>query len=151
VGDEFYDRCRSPAAGLHPVQWLRALAEQTGAALRAELAALANLQIQERAQDPPHGSQLIGHDGAKAAVKALICDGPRVFPAGMREALLISAALLAASTAAAFAVFRAQQPLAGGQPGPEQRLQLAGGAGTRSGRAAARPRGAGRGSRGLAG
>jgi hypothetical protein len=38
VGDEFYDRLQSPEAGLHPVQWLRALAEETGAALRAELA-----------------------------------------------------------------------------------------------------------------
>ena len=35
VGDEFYDRLRSPGTGLHPAQWLRALAEQTGAALRA--------------------------------------------------------------------------------------------------------------------
>src|ERR1022692_3982942 len=38
VGDEFYDRLQSPATGLHPAQWLRALAEETGAALRAELA-----------------------------------------------------------------------------------------------------------------
>jgi len=38
VGDEFYDRLQSPGSGLHPAQWLRALAEQTGAALRAELA-----------------------------------------------------------------------------------------------------------------
>jgi hypothetical protein len=38
VGDEFCDRLRSPGAGLHPVQWLRALAEETGAALRAALA-----------------------------------------------------------------------------------------------------------------
>ena len=38
VGDEFYDRLRSPATGLHPAQWLRALAEETGAALRAALA-----------------------------------------------------------------------------------------------------------------
>jgi hypothetical protein len=35
VGDEFYDRLRSRVAGLHPVQWLRALAEDTGAALHA--------------------------------------------------------------------------------------------------------------------
>ena len=34
VGDEFYDRLRSPGTGLHPAQWLRALAEETGAALR---------------------------------------------------------------------------------------------------------------------
>jgi hypothetical protein len=33
VGDEFYDRLQSPATGLHPTQWLRALAEETGAAL----------------------------------------------------------------------------------------------------------------------
>ena len=39
IGDEFYDRFRSPETGLHPVQWLRALAEVTGAALRAALAA----------------------------------------------------------------------------------------------------------------
>jgi len=38
VGDEFYDRFRSPGTGLHPAQWLRALAEETGAALRAEIA-----------------------------------------------------------------------------------------------------------------
>lgn len=38
VGDEFYDRLRSRVTGLHPVQWLRALAEQTGAAARAALA-----------------------------------------------------------------------------------------------------------------
>ncbi len=35
VGDEFYDRLRSRVAGLHPVQWLSALAEDTGAALHA--------------------------------------------------------------------------------------------------------------------
>jgi hypothetical protein len=34
VGDEFYDRLRSPGTGLHPAQWLRALAEATGVALR---------------------------------------------------------------------------------------------------------------------
>ncbi len=38
VGDEFHDRLRSPGTGLHPAQWLRALAEETGAALRAALA-----------------------------------------------------------------------------------------------------------------
>jgi hypothetical protein len=38
VGDEFYDRLQSPETGLHPAQWLRALAEETGAALRAEVA-----------------------------------------------------------------------------------------------------------------
>ena len=38
VGDEFYDRFRSPGTGLHPAQWLRALAEEAGAALRAEIA-----------------------------------------------------------------------------------------------------------------
>jgi hypothetical protein len=38
VGGEFYDRLQSPGTGLHPAQWLRALAEETGAALRAELA-----------------------------------------------------------------------------------------------------------------
>jgi hypothetical protein len=39
VGDEFYDRLQSPGTtGLHPAQWLRALAEETGAALRAEIA-----------------------------------------------------------------------------------------------------------------
>ena len=38
VGDEFYDRLRSRVTGLHPVQWLRALAEETGAALRTALA-----------------------------------------------------------------------------------------------------------------
>jgi hypothetical protein len=38
VGDEFYDRLQSPETGLHPAQWLRVLAEETGAALRAALA-----------------------------------------------------------------------------------------------------------------
>lgn len=37
VGDEFYDRLQSPQSGLHPAQWVRALAEETAAALRAEL------------------------------------------------------------------------------------------------------------------
>ena len=35
VGDEFYDRFNSPAGGLDPFQWLRALAEATGVTLRA--------------------------------------------------------------------------------------------------------------------
>ena len=38
VGDEFYDRLQSPDTGLHPAQWLRTLAEEVGAALRAEIA-----------------------------------------------------------------------------------------------------------------
>ena len=38
VGDEFYDRLQSPGTGFHPTQWLRALAETTGAALRTSLA-----------------------------------------------------------------------------------------------------------------
>src|ERR1017187_7468548 len=38
VGDEFCDRLQSPGTGLHPAQWLRALAEETGAVLRAEIA-----------------------------------------------------------------------------------------------------------------
>jgi hypothetical protein len=38
VGDEFYERLESPATGLHPAQWLRALAEEAGAALRTTLA-----------------------------------------------------------------------------------------------------------------
>ncbi|MGH3126196.1 MAG: hypothetical protein ACRDND_34910, partial [Streptosporangiaceae bacterium] len=38
VGDEFYQRFRSRVTGLHPPQWLRALAEETGAALRASVA-----------------------------------------------------------------------------------------------------------------
>src|SRR5262249_36210334 len=38
IGDEFYDRMHSPGTGLHPAQWLRALAEETGVALRAMLA-----------------------------------------------------------------------------------------------------------------
>jgi hypothetical protein len=39
VGDEFYERLNSGLAGLHPSQWLRVLAEQTGAALEASVAA----------------------------------------------------------------------------------------------------------------
>ncbi len=38
VGDEFYERLNSQLSGLHPPQWLRALAEETGAALRASVA-----------------------------------------------------------------------------------------------------------------
>ena len=38
VGDEFYERLNSRLTGLHPLQWLRALAEETGAALRASVA-----------------------------------------------------------------------------------------------------------------
>jgi hypothetical protein len=39
VGDEFYERLNSPMTGLHPNQWLRALAEETGTALRLSVAA----------------------------------------------------------------------------------------------------------------
>ena len=39
VGDEFYERLSSGLAGLRPAQWLRALAEQTGAALQTSVAA----------------------------------------------------------------------------------------------------------------
>ena len=35
---EFYERLNSRLTGLHPAQWLRALAEGTGAALRASVA-----------------------------------------------------------------------------------------------------------------
>jgi hypothetical protein len=38
VGDEFHERLNSGQGGLHPSQWLRALAETTGAALRASVA-----------------------------------------------------------------------------------------------------------------
>lgn len=38
VGDEFCDRLESPGTGLHPAQWLRALTEEAGAALRKALA-----------------------------------------------------------------------------------------------------------------
>jgi hypothetical protein len=38
VGDEFYQRLNSHQGGFHPPQWLRALAEETGAALRASVA-----------------------------------------------------------------------------------------------------------------
>jgi hypothetical protein len=38
VGDEFYKWLNSRVSGLHPTQWLRALAEETGAALRASVA-----------------------------------------------------------------------------------------------------------------
>ena len=37
VGDEFYERLNAESAGMHPSQWLRALAEETGAALRASV------------------------------------------------------------------------------------------------------------------
>ena len=38
VGDEFYERLNSQLAGFNPPQWLRALAEETGAVLRASVA-----------------------------------------------------------------------------------------------------------------
>ena len=38
VGDEFYERLQSPAIGLHPAQWLRALAEEAGVALQKAVA-----------------------------------------------------------------------------------------------------------------
>ena len=38
VGDEFYERLNSQQTGFHPSQWLRALAEEAGAALRASVA-----------------------------------------------------------------------------------------------------------------
>ncbi|MGH3418441.1 MAG: hypothetical protein ACRDOD_02400 [Streptosporangiaceae bacterium] len=38
VGDEFYERLNARVTGLHPPQWLRALAEETGAGLRASVA-----------------------------------------------------------------------------------------------------------------
>jgi hypothetical protein len=38
VGDEFYEQLNSQSAGFDPPQWLRALAEETGAALRASVA-----------------------------------------------------------------------------------------------------------------
>ena len=38
VGDEFYERLNSESAGMNPSQWLRALAEETGAELRASVA-----------------------------------------------------------------------------------------------------------------
>jgi hypothetical protein len=38
VGDEFYERLNSRLAGLNPAQWLRALAEETGAELQASVA-----------------------------------------------------------------------------------------------------------------
>jgi len=38
VGDEFYVHFDSPETGLHPAQWLRALVEEAGAALRMQLA-----------------------------------------------------------------------------------------------------------------
>src|SRR5689334_11488457 len=38
VGDEFYERLNSESPGMHPSQWLLALAEETGAELRASVA-----------------------------------------------------------------------------------------------------------------
>jgi hypothetical protein len=38
VGDEFYERLNSESSGMHPSQWLGALAEETGTALRASVA-----------------------------------------------------------------------------------------------------------------
>ena len=39
VGDEFYERLNSESSGMHSSQWLRALAEETGAELRTSVAA----------------------------------------------------------------------------------------------------------------
>jgi len=52
------------------------------AAFLLGLAVATNLQIQERAQDAPYGSQFIRSDRAKTAVKALICHRPRVLGPG---------------------------------------------------------------------
>jgi hypothetical protein len=38
VGDEFYERLNAVSSGMHPPQWLLALVEETGAALRASVA-----------------------------------------------------------------------------------------------------------------
>jgi hypothetical protein len=38
VGDEFYERLNDESSGMHPSQWLVALAEETGTALRASAA-----------------------------------------------------------------------------------------------------------------
>ena len=38
VGDEFYERLNDESSGMHPSQWLGALAEETGAELRASVA-----------------------------------------------------------------------------------------------------------------
>jgi hypothetical protein len=38
VGDEFYEQLNTQSAGFNPPQWLRALAEETGAELRASVA-----------------------------------------------------------------------------------------------------------------
>jgi hypothetical protein len=38
VGDEFYERLNSESGGMHPSQWLSALAEETGTELRASVA-----------------------------------------------------------------------------------------------------------------
>jgi hypothetical protein len=46
-----------------------------------------DLQIQECVQDAPHGGQFIRSHGAKTAVKALMCDRPRVFGPGERGKL----------------------------------------------------------------
>ena len=46
------------------------------------MARTASLQIQESTQDTSHGSQFMGCDGAKTAVKALIRDRPGVFGPG---------------------------------------------------------------------
>ena len=90
--------------------------------------------------DPPVQSRAALAEAGGAFIAAVAVFGALIsasFPAGMRQALLISAALLAASTAAAFAVFRAPQRPAGSV--------------TKSGRPARRRRRAGRGSPGLAG
>ena len=38
VGDEFYERLNDESSGMHPSQWLGALAEETGAELRVSVA-----------------------------------------------------------------------------------------------------------------
>ena len=38
MGDEFYEQLNSQSARFDPPQWLRALAEETGAALRTSVA-----------------------------------------------------------------------------------------------------------------
>ena len=69
VGDEFYDRLQSPEAGLHPAQWLRALAEETRAAVRAALAEGAD-----------------GWQGAWALLRGLALTTPRMLADAPSEA-----------------------------------------------------------------
>jgi hypothetical protein len=69
AGDESYERLNSRLAGLHPAQWLRALAEATGAALRASVARGVPGLVRGTARRCPAGrGRRCGHDPLRVGI-----------------------------------------------------------------------------------